>query len=108
MATAASAPHSLTRRALALAGIVTASWIVVAGGALGLCALARAAFGCRIDEGSAHACMVAGVDAGAALYAIGMVGLLGVFALPLALVVVAGSLATALAAWVAGRLRRKG
>ena len=106
MATAAPAPRPLPRRALTLAGIVTAAWLMVVGSTLGLCALAHAVFGCRIDEGAAHACLVAGVDAGPALYAVGMVGLLGVFALPLVLLVVAGSLATAIAAWLARRLRR--
>jgi hypothetical protein len=42
-------------------------------------------FGCQLDEGSIHPCQVKGVDRGEDLYALGMLGWLGVATVPLGL-----------------------
>lgn len=42
--------------------------------------------GCRVDEGSAHPCLVAGIDIGGLLYALLMMGWLVILALPFMLV----------------------
>ncbi|AMB43836.1 hypothetical protein [Methylobacterium sp. AMS5] len=38
--------------------------------------------GCRVDEGSAHPCLVAGIDIGGLLYTLLMMGWLVILALP--------------------------
>jgi len=42
-------------------------------------------YGCELNEGSIHPCMVKGVDRGADLYSLGMLGWLGIATLPLGL-----------------------
>jgi hypothetical protein len=41
------------------------------------------ACGCRVDEGAVHPCVVLGVDIGAALYTLGVMGWLIFFTFPL-------------------------
>jgi hypothetical protein len=38
---------------------------------------------CQLDEGSVHPCLIAGVDLGAALYAMSVVAWVGIVAVPL-------------------------
>lgn len=40
-------------------------------------------YGCDLDEGSIHPCVVNGVDRGADLYSLGMLGWLGIATVPL-------------------------
>lgn len=40
-------------------------------------------FGCALDEGSVHACIIAGADRGETLYTMGMMAWFGLFTLPL-------------------------
>lgn len=48
-----------------------------------LAAMITNGFGCGLDEGSAHACIIAGADRGDILYAMGMMPWLALFTLPL-------------------------
>lgn len=42
------------------------------------------AFGCQLDEGSVHPCLIAGADRGEALYTLAMLGWFGLVTLPFA------------------------
>jgi hypothetical protein len=48
------------------------------------------ACGCALDEGSAHPCIVAGMDVGGVLYALGMMGWLGILTTPLGIIGLGG------------------
>jgi hypothetical protein len=40
-------------------------------------------YGCKLDEGSVHACVIGGQDRGATLYSLGMMGWLMIATLPI-------------------------
>ena len=61
------------------------------------------AFDCRVDEGSVHPCIVAGIDIGGLLYTTGVMGWLMLVSLPLAALALVWLLLTAV--WTFG-LRR--
>ena len=65
-------------------------------------------YGCQLDEGSAHPCLVNGVDRGDDLYALGMLGWLGLVTIPLGMAVLAVYLLLVLVFSLARRKRRKG
>lgn len=66
----------------ALAGTVLA-WLPLL--SVLLCAALAGALDCRVDEGSAHPCVVAGQDIGPLLYFLGMMGWLMLLTAPLML-----------------------
>jgi hypothetical protein len=65
-------------------------------------------YGCRLDEGSAHPCVVNGVDRGDDLYALGMLGWLGLATLPLGMAALVVYFLLVLVFSLARRKRRKG
>ena len=72
--------------ALALIGLVALAPVF----AVILCSVIANAFGCKVDEGSVHPCMIHGKDYGAQLYTLGVSGWFMLATLP------AGALAGAL------------
>ncbi len=70
-----ASPHSARRWRLAYTVLVVATILSFAPLASVVIAGATAAsLGCRLDEGSTHPCVLAGVDLGDTLYAMGVVG----------------------------------
>ncbi len=63
-----------------LAIVVFALWPL---GSVVLTSLIANAAGCQVDEGSARACIIVGVDMGEALYAMGVLGWFSLVTLPL-------------------------
>src|ERR1700757_3281146 len=51
-------------------------------GSVMLCALIANAFGCKVDEGSVHPCIINGHDYGHLLYSLGVLGWLMLVTLP--------------------------
>lgn len=51
-------------------------------GSVVLCSWIADAHGCRVDEGSAHPCMIGGKDRGELLYTMGVLGWLMLITLP--------------------------
>jgi hypothetical protein len=51
-------------------------------GSVVACSWIANAYGCKVDEGSAHPCMINGVDRGELLYALGVMGWLMLVTLP--------------------------
>ena len=71
-------------------------------GSVVLCGLIANSFGCRVDEGSVHPCIINGKDYGHTLYTLGVMGWLMLLTLPLGAIAFAAWLATLLlhrAAW---------
>ena len=52
-------------------------------GSVILCSVIASAFGCKVDEGSVHPCIVNGHDYGQMLYTLGVMGWLMLATLPL-------------------------
>jgi hypothetical protein len=61
-------------------------WIVLVAlapvGSVVACGLIANAYGCRVDEGSVHPCMINGKDYGQLLYTLGVMGWLMLVTLP--------------------------
>jgi hypothetical protein len=51
-------------------------------GSVLLCSAIANTYGCRVDEGSAHPCIIAGHDYGGLLYSLGVMGWLMLVSLP--------------------------
>ena len=51
-------------------------------GSVVACSWMAKAYGCRVDEGSVHPCVINGVDRGQLLYTLGMMGWLMLVTLP--------------------------
>ena len=64
-------------------------------------------YGCELNEGSINPCVVDGVDRGADLYSLGMLGWLGIATLPLGLAAVVLYIAIVLIVYLVMRLRKK-
>jgi len=64
-------------------------------------------YGCELNEGSIHPCMVEGVDRGADLYSLGMLGWLGIATLPLGLAAAVLYIVIVLIVYLVMRFRRK-
>ena len=84
---------------LALSVVTAVAWAPFA--AVLVAGAAATAFDCRVDEGSAHPCVVGAVDIGPALYVLGVSGWLMLATFPLMLLTLVGWLAFGL--WVAVR-----
>jgi len=63
--------------------------------------------GCELDEGSIHPCIVKGVDRGADLYSLGMLGWLGIATLPLGLAAAVLYILIVLIVYLVMRYRKK-
>lgn len=63
-------------------------------GSVMLCGLIANSFGCRVDEGSAHPCIISGKDYGHLLYTLGVMSWLMLVTLPLGALAFAGWLIT--------------
>jgi hypothetical protein len=98
--------RSFATRMLRFAGLTAAWYLGVVVTCFAIVTLASKLLGCGVDEGSAHACLVTGVDVGVALYMVGMLVVAGVFAMPLLLVPVVGALLLACAGWLYSRWSR--
>lgn len=59
-------------------------WVMVAGA--GLVAESN---GCQLDEGSAHPCVINGMDYGETLYSLGLMGWIGLATCPLSILLLA-------------------
>ena len=64
-------------------------------------------YGCELNEGSIHPCMVNGVDRGEDLYAQGMLGWLGIASVPLGLAALVLYIVIVLIIFLVIRLRKK-
>jgi len=64
-------------------------------------------YGCELNEGSIHPCMVKGVDRGADLYSLGMLGWLGIATLPLGLAAAVLYILIVLIVYLVIRFRKK-
>ena len=63
--------------------------------------------GCELNEGSIHPCIVNGVDRGADLYSLGMLGWLGIAAVPLGLAAAVLYIVIVLIVYLVMRFRKK-
>jgi hypothetical protein len=52
-------------------------------GSVVACSVLANAYGCKVDEGSVHPCMINGVDRGQLLYSLGVMGWMMLVTLPL-------------------------
>ena len=64
-------------------------------------------FGCALDEGSVHPCVVFGLDLGALLYVMAVAGWMTLFTAPLAAIALAGWLVVALVMFAIRRRRMR-
>ena len=64
-------------------------------------------YGCELNEGSIHHCIVNGVDRGADLYSLGMLGWLGIATLPLGLAAAVLYIVIVLIVYLVMRFRKK-
>jgi ABC-type Fe3+ transport system permease subunit len=64
-------------------------------------------YGCELNEGSIHPCVVKGVDRGEDLYSLGMLGWLGIATVPLGLAAAVLYILVVLIVYLVMRFRRK-
>jgi hypothetical protein len=72
----------MTRRSVAIGYGIIVLWMFLPFIPVIIASLIASACGCDLDEGSAHPCIVFGKDIGRTLYAMGVMGWLGLLTFP--------------------------